>query len=564
VSVQDHGAERRDGTPEHPFRNLDEAFAGAHGGEIFVMGKGRHGIDGVFPFDLKLWGACASETELIATHGDENAGTVTALDGATVEVRNVTILGPTPGLRVQGGAVLRAQDVLVTGAEFAGAVVLDGTLEAHDIAVRDSALRDGGWGRALTVAGGGSAEIERAVFERVYDMAVQIGEAGSSATLTEVAIADITPDEVSRLGQGVEVVNGATATLSRTIVEAARDTGLYVDDGATVMATDLLVRGIRSGPDGTFGRGVNVQSGGRLTGQRVAVDDCRELGVYAGNEGSRLELTDVVVRRTDGRERDDVGGRGVQIQWGAQATLERAVIAENLEHGLFVASEGTQVTAQDTVIEGTLSHPDMGRGAEVLLGATLTLSRVRLEENHDVALFVTDGSTATLEDLAVVRTLPRPATGWYGRAINVQGEGASATGARVDLEGNTEIALFVAGGGSVSLSRARLAYTVPQLCFTPCDDKSGGIGLFTVDTARATLTDFSIEDNLLAGVVVQGESQAILTSGTIARHPVGLHAADPDRVLAEMTDVSFADNQRNVDSTMLPIPDPQVPGEIDF
>jgi len=554
----------RDGTRDRPFTNLDEAFRAAAGGEIFALGKGRHRIGGTFPDDTSFWGACAAETELVADFVDESTGTVTAHEDAHVAVRNVTVVGDQPGFRVEERATLELHDVIVSGSGLAGAFVLDGTLIAENFVVRDSSPRDGMFGRALQVQEGGRAEVTRAVFERVHDIAVQVTDPGSSATIRDVAIRDVTADGTADLGRAIEVSFGGALELERAVVEDVRDAGIFVGGGEATVR-DTLFRGIRETAAGAFGRGMHLEAGGRLVAERVTVDDCRELGVYGSTVGSTMELRDLVVRRTRPRSADELGGRGVQLQWGVSATIERALIDDNVGFGLFVASDGTDVTVTDVRITNTRQNvaDSAGRGAEVLLGAHLALERVHIENSIEIGYFVS-GSTTTVRDLVIARTQPQEDTGWYGRGIVVTGADAVMTGSRVHVFDNTELGIYV-DEGVLTLDEVRVERTARQPCTRDCMGKTAGIGLFVIDGGTATLTNFLLADNALAGLTLFEGSRAPLSNGAIVGHPVGIYSSDDTGVaLSDLSDVELVDNERNIDAMLLPVPDTSIPGQVEL
>jgi hypothetical protein len=358
---------------------------------------------------------------------------------------------------------------------------------------------------------------------------------------------------------------GGTLTLERAIIESTRDSGIFVGGGELTLR-DTLIRGVRETREGTFGRGLHLEAAGRLVAERVTVDDCRELGIYGSTEGSTMELRDVVVRRTHARSADDIGGRGVQLQWGIAASIERAVIDDNEGFGLFVATDGTTVTVTDTRITNTRQNSvdHSGRGAEVLLGAQLDLERVELANNIDIGYFVS-GSTTNVRDLAILRTQPQVDTGWYGRGLLATGAAASVNGQRVHIADNTELGIYV-DEGELTLDEVRVERTVRQPCFADCMGKTGGIGLFVIDRGTATLTNFLLADNDLAGLAIHDEgSRAPLSDGMIVGHPVAIYSSeDTTAALEDLTGVELIDNQRNVDGTALPIPDVSLPGELEL
>jgi hypothetical protein len=353
--------------------------------------------------------------------------------------------------------------------------------------------------------------------------------------------------------------------LERAVVENTRDSGIFVG-GGDLTVRDTLVRGVRESREGTFGRGLHLEAGGRLVAERVTVDDCRELGVYGSTEGSTMELRDVVVRRTHSRSADGFGGRGVQLQWGITASIERAIIDDNEDFGLFVGTEGTMVTVTDARITNTRQNAidASGRGAEVLLGAHLDLERVEIVNNIDIGYFVS-ASTSNVRDVAILGTQPQTDTGWYGRGLLVTGAAASVEGQRVHIADNTELGIYV-DGGELTLDEVRVERTSRQPCIADCMGKTGGIGLFVIDSGTATLSNFLLADNALAGLTIHDPgSRAPLSDGRIVGHPVGIYSSeDTSAALDDLTEVELIDNQRNVDGTTVPIPDDSLPGQLEL
>ncbi|MEM9195573.1 MAG: hypothetical protein AAGF12_40780, partial [Myxococcota bacterium] len=334
--------------------------------------------------------------------------------------------------------------------------------------------------------------------------------------------------------------------------------------GGRAALNDVIVRGVRENAAGDFGRGLHVEDAGTLNGQRILVDDCRELGVYGSSAGAEVVLADLIVRGTRPRIGDGAGGRGVQFQWGVTATIERAVLENNVGFGLMAAAEGTVVTVRDVAIlntdEGGATDP--GRGAEVLLGARLDLERVRIENSHDIGYGIS-GSASTASHLAVVGTKPTTRNGWYGRGIAVIGAEAVLDGDHVRVADNTEIGVYV-GTGTVTLRDAEVVRTNPQPCTVDCMGRTGGFGVLVISDGTVTMSRFTVSENALAGLALVG-GRAPLDNGTIAGHPVGIYAAEnADAVANDLREVELESNDRNFDSAALPIPDASIAGTVDF
>ncbi len=560
-----------DGSRTSPFHDLGAAFSAASGGEVFALGKGTHRIDGVFPEDVTFWGACAAETLVVPGFSDDYTGTLTAVEAARLEVRNVHVRGPTPGFLAIEGSRIEADGVIVTGTGTT-AVWAEGSsaFVGRNVLVRDTRGNAMGFARAFVAMTGGRVEIHGGAVERAGEIAAFAIDEGSALVLTDVAIRDTRPmEDDGGWGRAVELAEGATGELSRVVLEGNREYGVFVGGaGTSVTIEDSVVRGTRSRMnDGQAGRGLSAQEGAQLTATRVLVDDNRELGIYGSGDGGAVTLRDVIVRRTAPREADDLGGRGIQVQWGAALDAERIYVDDNVGFGIFLYDVGTTARIVDATVAGTTPNPvdRRGRGIEALHGVQLELERVRIARNTDIGLFVQDeGTVATLRDVAIVDTQPEPDTLFYGRGASFQSR-ASVSGERVRILDNTELGVLVAES-TLTLADVRIERTAEQACAeTTCVGHSSGVGLASIDSATVQLTDFGITDNALAGIFLGNAGSVSLEEGEVARHPIGIHVGDEELDFERsLRDVAFVDNDRNVDATVLPLPDPSLPGNPDL
>ncbi len=202
-------------------------------------------------------------------------------------------------------------------------------------------------------------------------------------------------------------------------------------------------------------------------------------------------------------------------------------------------------------------------GAAVALdtGATVSIERALFEDSHMVGLYLGEDVVADVSDLAVLDTESQLANMRFGRGVEL-GPGARLTLARAMLSGNRSDGVFVWGPGAELIATDLL---VSGTRYASCEDTdptcvSGGFGLAAWNGA-ATVTRFAVEDNALAGVEVARGSAVTLTDGTISRHPIALHIQEADFSLdRDLHTVRLVDNQRNVDSDVLPIPEPSAPG----
>jgi hypothetical protein len=119
------------------------------------------------------------------------------------------------------------------------------------------------------------------------------------------------------------------------------------------------------------------------------------------------------------------------------------------------------------------------------------------------------------------------------------------------------------GAGSRVVARnVEIENTLPNACSEAgtCD---GGAGFgASADGGSIELSDFSIRSNALAGVQITDGGSADLARGVIANNPIGVNVQDdPDYDFGRLTqDVRFVDNDRNIDSSVVPLPDTSLDG----
>ncbi len=266
------------------------------------------------------------------------------LSGEGVSAANVGLFG----VVVSEGGVADLRRVHVMGSAGEGVAIVptvfDGgpvpdvmsSAEIDDLLVEDG-VREGGFGRGLTVAEGQRVTLRRGRFERVYDVALMA--VGGIADIEDFAAVDVGTSSADNLGgYGLLVNDGGTVTVRRALVEAARG-----------------------------------------------------VAIAAGQEGSRLEASDVRIVDTRGNDDNGLGGRGVSALWGAEVTLERIALEENREAGVEAAGEGTTLTAHDLTVAGTKRSDcetciSAGVGVVVAEDAVITLDGFRVADNAVVGL----------------------------------------------------------------------------------------------------------------------------------------------------------------------------------
>jgi len=310
------------------------------------------------------------------------------------------------GLNVLFGASAAVERVLLERNRQAGVRVSSGaaTLELRDAVVRDTLpdVRNGEVGLGLVLQPGASAVVERALFEGNRLSGVYAGGADTTLALQDVVVRDTLPQESDGLeGRGFVADLGASATIERALFERNRNLGVSADGvGTTLEAQDLVVRNTRSeAVTGSGGAGLTLLRGAVGVVEQALFERNRNNGILVALPETALELHNVVVRNTLPQDSDGLGGRGFTAQQGASAVMSNAVIEGSREVGVFASEPGTVLELHDAVIQDTLSREvdgERGTGLVVQTGAAAVIARSLVERNREVGVQV-GGSEATLQ-----------------------------------------------------------------------------------------------------------------------------------------------------------------------
>lgn len=263
---------------------------------------------------------------------------------------------------------------------------------------------------------------------------------GPGAVLRDVTVGNSTKAGIA--------VTGADAALrlEGVMVQAARAAGIFVDLAATLTGQGIIVRRTAPDGDGLTGWGLDVAGGGRATLSRVVFEENRDMAVVVSQAGSRVELTDVAIRQTQGQMSDGDRGWGLTVAEGATAGLTRAYLSDNHETAVVARDSGSSLRLTDVVIRDTL--PDAsgqgGKGVWVAAGAHAEITRLRVSGSAHVGVTAHEGATLTLSDAVILDTQPQASPPAPGRGLVVQ-QGATAELFRIILARSHGVGLFVAG-----------------------------------------------------------------------------------------------------------------------
>lgn len=577
--------EGADGTLDHPYPDLVLALQAEARTIALAPGDYGLGVGQVDDADFALLGVCAGSVRV-------EASIVAGLNG-TVTVRGVSLfaLGPF-ALAAQGGRVEVTDSVLFGGTDAVALATGGGHLQLERAVVVGPDARYG-----LGVTGEATLVARRVVIDRARETAIG-GENGATLTLDGVVINGVEARGEGR-GVGLRLLGaqatahdlwvqdvdravfvqgaGARASGARWLhlgvraetrsIEVATGARLEVQDLALGSAAPAAVLVRDPGSVARIRRAVVVESGGpSLNDAAITVLDDGELDAeqllvlrprYRGVAvlGGRAQLRDLVVRSATPDARLGLG-RAVEVGYGAEVILQRALLVATAERALVITA--ATVEADRLLIVGA------GRSGIESTDSDLTLVDSLVDRAGRFGVLGQGDGTLRAIRLRVTGTRPPGALdeGGYGLALSDQ----DAVLTDVAITENVEGGLVVAGDAVVRADRLLVRATRGVLL-------PAGVGVHVADGAEVELNaarvlaseqsgasvfaatlrarDLVIEDtrgrsrvgDLGRGLNAEEGATVVLDRAHLARNrDVGLRVSDPGSRL-EATQVTVADTR---------------------
>ncbi len=606
-----------DGSVVSPYYNIADAIAAAPDGAIVALSKGTFDEAVTVRRGITLWGACVAQTVVASSTPSDSVATITLTGSGGGGLRNLRISGARVGVDVyanDGQAVIEA--VVIDGATLLGLWLGGGgDLVARDFVVRDTRPWSGGFGDGMEVGDGAIAVLERASFEGNRTTGIDVYGVGTLLTAGDLGVLSTAPRERDEVGGvGLQVTDGGSVEVSRASLEGNHAAGIVADGaGTSLVATDLVVRGTEaratdglagfgielsggahgdigrawlegnreaalqvagSGTelvgadlvasetrsresDGTAGLGLDAHGGGRCEMTRAAFVRNRTIGLFATEAGTEVVATDLLVLDTLPQDSDGRGGDGVRLEAGAHGTITRASLLKNRVAGISASDGETELLAVDVSISETVQGVDGGGGGLQLDGgASVRLERASLEDNVGTSILALGaGTELSASDLAVRRTVSS-SDGSFGDGLQV-GEGALASVLRAAFEANRRIGVLADGVGTLAmLEEVAVEDTLEASCAASGCKGAFGTGIVAADGARLSATGFRSSGNVLCGVQIAG-ADLDLHRGEVSGNSIGVNVQAEGFDLERLQDdVVYLDNVVDLDSQLLPVPEP--------
>jgi hypothetical protein len=401
------------------------------------------------------------------------------------------------------------------------------------LTVEDAVLRDS-LGRGVEAARGSKIDLRRVLLERNLGTGLYLGM-HTDDQLQDVVVRETEATDQAGQGTGVAITGGAYARLERVLLERNHGTDLLITDNWALGTRAEL-------------RDLTLLDGACLPHEEGEPSTAAITIAGASVEASRVLL-------------DRVAPRGLVV-------LASSPQVEEIPVSL------ARVRVEDLTVRAIDGCDAFDGGYALLMGAgsTVEVSRASIEEAQVTAIAVSDReSSLVLNDLRVRDTLCNHASGLYGRGLEVM-MGASVRISRGVFERNHGVSvLAISPETTIEMSDIVIADTLPQDCVErACDDSGGGNGVVSLGGARIALDLFRITGSILCGVQLaygfiydqegnissfEEGGAADLREGEIANNLIGANIQTRDFDISRLMDrVAYYDNSRNLDTDDLPIP----------
>ncbi|MEM7604070.1 MAG: right-handed parallel beta-helix repeat-containing protein [Myxococcota bacterium] len=600
------GAVGGDGTQRAPVATIGEALALSEPGDVIGVGVGSYDESLTIPPGITLLGACTSGVRLtnstgagpvvregevtfqnLAIVGAEGVG-LRALESANVVVDGVAIAeARSAGLLVSDGARLRAQNLTVFSTRVSaegtqgrgiqvqsgstatlsrtqvgfnleyGVVASESTLRVEDSVIHDTGVSpaDDTEGQGMIVVDGAEVTLRRVAIRANHEAGIFAAGNGTSVDVFDADIDDTARNRQTRAA-GIAAIREAEVHLERAVIRATVDYSVSCTDEARLLARDIVLVGPRRGTAHALIRGTTQAT---IEVERATLVDGTFWAITLTDQ-ARATFTDLTVRPVEDLSvalPDGalvVAASALQLDFGAHASLERAHLSGLTGVAVF-SSDDSSVRLVDVKVDGVGQAPDGVNAIASIRGGTLDLTRVRLRNVEGSGVYIEDG-TINASDL--ILSTPT-GTGPVGFAEGVGARNAVVMGTRWRIEGGFGFGARIWNAqttlGSVTIENVGELSCPAEGCLVESIDGFGmGLGVYAESTL--SVQRLAIDGAAFCGLHVDETSALSVASGTIANSAVGacLHG-DRTQLDALSRTVLFRDNDLNVDTAILPIPD---------
>lgn len=337
--------------------------------------------------------------ELLVAEGAATVDGLTVEDPLPVEIDGV---GLARGVAVQSGGVLTADDVRIVGASDVGFFLEDGQATVTGGTIRGGRAAGGSLtgGRGITVSIGASLVADGLSLDDNQEVALLIGQEGATVHWVGGAINNTLWDTSGQFGQGVQLQEGGTFIGEDVEVSGNSMMGVYVmGEGTSAELRGVRIAGTRPTVDGHYGRGLYVLEGATATVEDTTVEANHEVAVMVSGAdvlwtGGRVAATAFSIEPS--------GGVGMVCQDEGMFEIDGVIVEDNTGPGI-VLSDGT-LRCEDCELRGNaFGGYVVFEGALEVVGGVVSASPSHAEFGGGVGLF--SDALGTVNHVDVVGTV---------------------------------------------------------------------------------------------------------------------------------------------------------------
>ncbi len=425
------------------FKTIAAAITAAPAGATVAVEAGTYAEGIQTHGSVNVVGRCAEKVHLVGT-GLEVWG-LYAGGAQDVSLSGVTLQDHYEGVRAQKGARVMLSDVVIEAPRSSGLIAWQSgsKIHAERVVIRNTKPEPNKQTAAVMAAnadGGATVELVDSSLTNLWEAGVvatnpTTPSVTSTILLQRSVIRDVNVVVHSLAGAGVVVSGASKGNVTESLILDVRRIGVAsFDPGAALTVTSSVLQTTLEDTSGEQASGAWIGAGGRVDFVDSTLRDHSQVGIEAQGDAAVVTMTRGVVEATRPGDDGDFG-MGAWADEGASLTLDTSALVGSSYYGVGAQDAKTAVKMTNVLVADTKTNKQQlfGRGVNLEFGATATLDKVTLARNADATLFVRGEQKgarahATVTRLYVVDPVQSPADGRSGTGIAVE------QGAILDLD----------------------------------------------------------------------------------------------------------------------------------
>ncbi|MBD89780.1 MAG: hypothetical protein CL940_05555 [Deltaproteobacteria bacterium] len=231
----------------------------------------------------------------------------------------------------------------------------------------------------IEAIGGANLSVTGSLISDNHTTGVLAAESGTVVTASEVWVSGMTLNAEGLGGYGITAAGGASLSVSGSAVSDNHTAGIAVwHSDTTATVGEVWISGTQMNGKGQHGRGVYADEGATLSVSRSLVSDNHTAGIQANGDDTILMVSEVWVSgtRVNG---EGLAGIGIGASSNASFSVSGSRLSDNHTAAVSFIQSGGSVT--DSVLEGTkISGLQLGDGL-LATGSVVTVDRVISRDN---------------------------------------------------------------------------------------------------------------------------------------------------------------------------------------